>query len=111
MKFYWYNKIINFFGKKKHMFVIKSSETELQSIKDVLNEDIINTDVSVYSNCKQLLYDLNQHKNYYDVGIVSKNDKKNTANILVNIINTINPKIRVVTYNDKKTFKNQLSML
>lgn len=102
---------MNFITRKKHVFVVKSSERD--DVESIVKTVVLtkNVDVDVYSTCEDLFLNLNKHKRYYTIGVVDKNDKKNIANILTNLISNINPRIKLVTYTDKNTFKTQFSML
>jgi len=103
-----YHRIIDYITNKKHAFVIKSSNL-------VSNDDIIktvtpasNVDVDVYSDCKTLFDMLNNHKDYYQMGYVEKNDKKNTSNIFINMVGLSNPKIKMYSYSTKNLSKSKL---
>jgi hypothetical protein len=110
MKFSWIHRIIDLITCRKHVFILKSSESdEIQEISEAVSSSV-NADIDVYNDCNHLFNCLNRYKDYYNAGIVSKNDKKNTANIFKNIVSTINPNIRVVTYSDKKSLRDQLVM-
>jgi hypothetical protein len=110
MKFSWIYRFIDYMKGKKHGFLIKSSEED-NSKEIVRNVSNPNLELDVYSNCEDLFINLNRYKGYYHFGLINKNDKKNTANILTNLIGSINPKIKMVTYTDKNTFKNPLVSL
>lgn len=107
MKFLFFHKLINFITNRKHIFVLKSSVVDdTKEIIETVNKNF-NAEVDVFSNCEDLFFNLNKHKSYYQFGVVDQNDKKNTRNILTNLVKTINPKIKIITYTDKKTFRNQ----
>ena len=100
----WYQRAIDFITNKKHAFIMKSSNNDTASIKTspLIEKDV---DIDVYSDCKVLFNVLNNHKNYYQFGYVEKNDKKNTSNILINMINLTNPKIKMFSYSSKNLAK------
>ena len=102
-------KIYNWVLQKKHIFLIKSSEPT--NTTDIVNSIYTSTNntVDVYSDCRELFYKLNSRKNYYYIGIIDKNDKKNTGNILKNIIQTINPNIKIITYSKQTTLIDELN--
>lgn len=111
MKFSWFYRIVDYFSNKKHAFVVQSTtDDNTTEIVNMLSTPNNNVGVDVYSNCEDLFFNLNRCKSYYQIGVINKNDKKNTANILTNLVNSTNPKIKMVTYSDKKSFKTQLSM-
>lgn len=101
MRFSLLNRAVDFLSKKRHGFYIKS--------KDINSDDIVNTinskeniTIDIYSNCQELFLNLNKYKKYYEFGII--NDKQNPANIFINLIESINPDIKMMTYKDKNTF-------
>jgi hypothetical protein len=110
MKFSWISRVMDFITRKKHVFIVKSSECD--NTKEIIQtvSSTSNANVDVYSNCEDLFLNLNKYKTYYHVGVINQNDKKNTANILTSLVKSINPRIKMVTYTDKNTFKNQFSM-
>jgi len=110
MKLSIFKRLMDYITDKKHIFIVKSSDGDnTQEILETVQSTSY-ADVDVYSDCEKLFLNLNRHKGYYQVGVVNKNDKKNTANILANMVSTINPRIKIVTYTDKNSLKKQLAM-
>lgn len=107
MKFLFFDKILSFITNRRHIFILKSSEhDDTKEILETVNNNI-KAEIDIYSNCKDLFFCLNKHKSYYQIGVVNKDDKKNTRNILENLVKSINPKIKILKYTDKNTFKKQ----
>lgn len=110
MKFSWFYRILDYLTHKQHIFVVKSTDGD--NTTEIVNmvSTTVNSEVDIYSNCEDLFFNLGKHKNYYQVGVIHKSDKKNTANILKNLVTSEHPRIKIVTYSDKKTFKSELVM-
>lgn len=112
MRFSWLQRVFDKIQGKKHVFVVKSSDTEnLSELIRTVSSVVENSKVDVYTDCKDLFLQLNEHKNYYQIGVINENDKKNTANILSNMVELIDPNIKVITYSDKKSFQKNFSVI
>lgn len=108
MTYSWLCKFKSVLNRKKHVFVVRSSEQD--NLSDIINtfSTSRNIDVDVYSTCKDLFMSLNKYKNHYELGVVYENDKKNISNILIKVIQSINPNIKMVKYSNKNSFPNSL---
>lgn len=107
MTYSWLCNFKRVLNRKKHVFVMRSSEQDnLTDLIDTFSSK--SAEVDIYSTCKDLFMSLNKCKNHYELGVVYENDKKNISNILIKVIQSINPKIRVITYSNKNSSINKL---
>jgi hypothetical protein len=112
MKINWFQKVREFLFPRKHVFVVKSSDSteDVSEAIAVITNTIQNVDVDVFNDCNELFLTLNGNKERYHCGVVNVNDKKNSGNILTAMIGSINPEIKMFIYSDKNTLRNELVM-
>ncbi len=111
MKKTWYQQLVKIFSGQKRVFVMGvSNKNNIVDILSTVKSNIINSKVDVFMDCESLFLALNKHKHYYQVGILEKSDTRNTAGVFANMVRSIDPNIKIVTYSDKNTFKKEISV-
>lgn len=108
---------MNFLKKTHRIFILKDKDKDvnvneiLETVESSNRESLVkDTKIDVYSDCKKLFYVLNKHKDYYDYGVINKNTKKNTQGILIDLLNSINPNMKIFKYSNKKQLREELNV-
>lgn len=98
--FFTYFFTNNYFPKQR-MFILDNDREKINNYKrDILNKNS-NILIDSYTKIEQLFYKVNNHKkNYYSIGMISENIKENKYNIVAELLNLIDPNIKILKYND-----------